>query len=104
MSGIEQTIVALRQMTPARLRERYQEVFGEPSRSGNRQFLFKRIAWRIQSIAEGPLSERARRRAEELARDADIRTTLPRQRKGSAGGGRTVTLPAPRSVTAHDRH
>jgi hypothetical protein len=105
-TSIEQTIVALRQMTPGQLRERYQEVFGEPSRSGNRQFLFKRIAWRIQSLAEGGLSERARRRAEELARDADIRTTLPRPPNSGAyagGDGRTVTLPAPRSVTAHDR-
>src|SRR4051812_12959441 len=77
--NIQQTITALRQMTPAQLRERYQEAFGEPSRSGNRQFLFKRIAWRIQSLAEGTLSERAHKRAEELAREADIRTTLPRQ-------------------------
>jgi hypothetical protein len=100
--NIEQTIAALRQMTAGQLRERYQEVFGEPSRSGNRQFLFKRIAWRIQSLAEGGLSERARRRAEELARDADIRTTLPRPPKGGRDG-HTVTLQAPRSVTAHDR-
>src|SRR5690349_11369717 len=101
--SIEQTIAALRLMTPTQLRERYQEVFGEASRSGNRPFLFKRIAWRIQSLAEGGLSERARKRAEELARDADIRTTMPRQPKGVTGGGRTVTLPAPRTVTAHDR-
>ncbi len=38
----------------------------------------KRIAWRIQALAEGDLSERARRRAEELANDADLRTRAPR--------------------------
>jgi hypothetical protein len=31
-------------MTPAELRKKYLEVFGEPSRSGNKDFLFKRIA------------------------------------------------------------
>jgi DUF2924 family protein len=53
-------------------------VFGEPSRTGNKDFLFKRVAWRIQSLAEGGLSERAKQRAAELARDADIRTTIPK--------------------------
>src|SRR5687767_1915219 len=102
--GIEQTVAALGRMTVAQLREKYLEVFGEPSRSGNRDFLFKRIAWRLQSLAEGTLSERARRRAEELARDADLRTTLPRPPKAAPdAAARTVTLPAPRRVTAHDR-
>src|SRR5215213_5749762 len=97
--GVEQTIAALGGMTVTQLREKYLEVFGEPSRSGNRDFLFKRVAWRVQSLAEGGLSERARRRAEELARDADIRTTIPRS-PAVAAPTRTVVRPAP---TAHDR-
>jgi hypothetical protein len=36
-------------------------------------WLVKRIAWRMQALAEGDLSERARRRAAELANDADLR-------------------------------
>lgn len=48
--------------------------------------MFKRIAWRIQALAEGDLSERARRRAEFLARDADLRTTAPRAPLDAAGG------------------
>src|SRR5438309_3631558 len=102
-SSIEQTIAALGRMTAAQLRDKYQEVFGEPSRSGNRDFLFKRIAWRIQANAEGGLSERARRRAEELARDADLRTTLPRPRPAAAGTT-AVTLPLPRRHDADDAH
>ncbi len=99
--AMEHTIAALGRMTPAQLREKYLEVFGEPSRSGNRDFLFKRVAWRIQSLAEGGLSERARRRAEELARDADIRTTLPRPPAATTDApARTVTRPA---LTSHDR-
>jgi hypothetical protein len=35
--------------------------------------LIKRIVWRLQALAEGDLSERARKRAAELANDADLR-------------------------------
>jgi len=79
--GAEQTVAALRRMTVGQLREKYLALFGEPTRSENRNFLFKRLAWRVQSMAEGTLSDRARRRADELARDADLRTTLPRPPK-----------------------
>ena len=53
----------LRQMKVGELRTRYREVFGEESRSSNKQFLFRRIAWRLQANVEGDLSERVRRRA-----------------------------------------
>lgn len=66
------------------LRTRYEEVFGEATRSGNREHLIKRIAWRLQAREQGGLSERARRRAEELADDADLRTRAPRA--GAASG------------------
>ena len=75
---IQQQLAALAGMGPAALRQRFQEVFGEPARTGNKQFLYERLAWRLQSLAEGGLSERAGRRAEELARDADLRTTAPK--------------------------
>jgi len=91
MVNVKAEIAALREMTPAQLREKYLEVFGEPTRTGNKAFLFKRIAWRIQSLAEGGISERARQRAVELARDADIRTTMPRLPKTTPGAAeRTV--------------
>jgi hypothetical protein len=47
----------------AALKKRYRELFGEESKSSNKRFLFRRIAWRLQANAEGDLSERARRRA-----------------------------------------
>jgi hypothetical protein len=43
-----------------------------------RSWLVKRIAWRLQALAEGDLSERARQRAAELANDADLRLNPPR--------------------------
>jgi len=63
----------LRTFTIPALRTKYFEVFGEESRSGNRAFLFRRIAYRLQARAEGDLSERARRRALEIADDSDLR-------------------------------
>ena len=87
-------LAALRQMTPAQLRDKYLEVFGEPTRSGNKDFLFKRVAWRIQSLAEGTLSERAKQRAAELACDADLRMTMPKA-PATTPGAQSLTKPAP---------
>ena len=58
---------ALQDLKVAELKKRYRELFGEESKSSNKQYLFRRIAWRLQANAEGDLSERARRREEELA-------------------------------------
>src|SRR6202521_238331 len=69
---------ALQDWKVAALKKRYREVFGEASKSSNKQFLFRRIAWRLQAQVEGDLSERARRRAAEIASDADLRTRAPK--------------------------
>ena len=75
--NIAKEIAALARMTVGELQERYVEVCGEPTRSRHKQYLIRRIAWRLQAIAEGGLSERALRRAEELANIADVRVTPP---------------------------
>lgn len=75
---IREEIEGLRSLTTAQLKEKYREVFGEQSRSNHKQFLFRRIAWRIQANAWGGLSERARRRALEIADDADLRIRAPK--------------------------
>lgn len=100
--NIGKEIAELKQMTVRELREKYEAVFGEPTRAGNKEFLFKRIAWRIQSLAEGDLSERARRRAEFLARDADLRTTEPRTPLATLGGNGTKDV-KPASSLADER-
>ena len=93
-TNVSTELSVLRHMTPAQLRDKYLEVFGEASRSVNKHFLFKRIAWRIQSLSEGTLSDRAKLRAAELARDADIRMTMPRQPQATPGA-QTSVKPAP---------
>ena len=74
---------ALHEMTVKELRRRWAEVFGEEAPNGHKRYLIKRIAWRIQANAEGDISERARRRAQELADDADLRVKAPRKTKGT---------------------
>jgi hypothetical protein len=78
--NIAREVAALKRMAVGELRGRYVEVFGEATRSGNKDWLWKRIAWRMQANAEGGLTERARRRAEETANDADLRLRRPPHR------------------------
>ena len=59
------------------LRERYREVFGEETTTTHKQHLIRRIAWRLQVLAEGDLSERAHRRALQIADDRDLRVNVP---------------------------
>ena len=75
---IEVDLTVLDQMTVNQLRKKYQELFKEPTASRHRQWLVRRIAWRLQALAEGGLPERARRRASELARESDLRVTPSR--------------------------
>src|SRR5713101_1563099 len=81
---LEKEVAILERMTTKDLQARYAEVFGEGTRVHNRTWLIKRIAWRIQALAEGDLSERARQRAAELANDADLRLSPPKPPAGSA--------------------
>lgn len=76
--NVEKELAAMRRMSIGDLRSRYAEVFGETTTTRHRDWLVKRIIWRMQAIAEGGLSERARLRAEELANDADLRVRPPR--------------------------
>lgn len=75
---IGKDIAALGKLTVADLQEQYALVVGEEPRSRHRTYLIRRIAWRLQARAEGGLSERAVRRAAEIADDADIRVTPPK--------------------------
>jgi hypothetical protein len=77
-SALKMEIEGLRRMTVAQLRRKHMDLFGEEIRSNHKEFLFKRIAWRMQAMAEGGLSERAQRRAMELANDADLRVRAPK--------------------------
>jgi hypothetical protein len=77
-TALREQIESLRHMTVGQLKEQYRNAFGEASRSNHKQFLFRPIAWRVQANAWGGLSDRARRRALEIANDADLRIRAPK--------------------------
>src|SRR5712671_4499303 len=92
---------SLRRASMADLRKKYQEVFQEETRCKHREHLFRRIAWRLQALAEGDLSERARGRAHQIAQDADLRTVAPRD-FFSVGGERVRTTQGDRNRRQQD--
>jgi hypothetical protein len=89
--NIAKEVAALKRLTTPQLRLKYAELFQENTNANNKPWLIKRIAWRLQSQAEGDLSERARQRAAELANDADLRLSPPRAVADPAGPERTFT-------------
>ena len=71
-------IEKLRRASLSALQQKHREVFEEETHCRNRQHLFRWIAWRLQALEEGDLTQRARQRASDIARDADLRKTAPR--------------------------
>ena len=94
--NIVNEVAALRRLSVGQLRLRFAELFGETSNASNRTWLTKRIAWRLQALAEGDLSQRARQRAAELARDADLRLNAPHNQATTT----STTPPQPVSIPA----
>ena len=76
--NVERELARLERMSLSDLRARYAELFGELTRGRHRQSLIRRILWRLQALEEGDLSQRAQKRAAELANDADLRLQPPR--------------------------
>ena len=101
--NIAEEMTALAGMTVNELRQRYAEVFGETTISRHKRFLCKRIIWRMQAQAEGGLSERASARVKELANDAELRLSPPKQTGASVNTPvrrKNPRLPMPGAVIA----
>jgi hypothetical protein len=94
-TAVLREIESLRRASMVDLRNKYQEVFQEKTRCNHREHLFRRIAWRLQALAEGDLSQRARLRAQQIAQDGDLRINAPRD---------FFTLGGERVETTRDRH
>jgi hypothetical protein len=93
--NIVSEMATLQRLSVGQLRQRFAELFGEATAASNKTWLVKRLLWRLQALTEGDLSERARRRAAELARDADLRLNPPRRKTTPAAPPQPVNLPAP---------
>jgi hypothetical protein len=75
-------IQALRQMTVAELRARWTELYGAEPRSRNKDYLWRRLAWKVQERAYGGHSEAARARLAELASEVSLGVLRVRPPKG----------------------
>jgi Protein of unknown function (DUF2924) len=94
--NIVNEVATLQRLSIGQLRQRFAELFGDTTHASNRTWLIKRIIWRMQALAEGDLCERARRRAAELARDADLRLNPPQSRANTTTPlPQDVRIPAP---------
>ena len=105
-SSVLRKIDALRRMSVGELHEKWRELYdGEEPRSRNKYFLWRRLAWRVQELAYGGLSERAKARIKEIqAMNPPIRVRPPRGWEPPANGDvspktyRDERLPAPGTV------
>ena len=82
-------IAALDGLTVGELASKYLELFGIPTRTRNKDYLRRRIAWRIQEQQEGGLSTRALERIAQLAPQAPARWHEPARKKAATGGSRS---------------
>ena len=78
---IRSEIDRLREVAPAALRDRYQELFGREPATNHREHLIRRIAWQLQAMKDGGLSLRALGRATEIVGDADLNGRRPFARR-----------------------
>jgi len=93
--NIDKEVALMRRMPVGELQQKFADVCGEIPRSHNRQWMIKRLAWKLQAREYGGLSELALRRAVEIA-DAcdlsDLRLTAP---KSFENDSLVATLAAP---------
>ena len=92
-------IAELQDKTVSQLVQRYEQVFEEECRSRNKQYLIRRIAWRLQANEEGGLSRAALKKAAELAENAETRLTAPRKHSND---GVKLVVPEPTAFVDWD--
>jgi len=88
----------LRQMTVGQLRDEWFRLYGQPTSSRNRDYLWRRLSWRLQELAHGGLSDRACSRITELAPDGFVRAQVPRGAVPEAIPTQDVTPTRPKTV------
>jgi len=96
LARLSRELAELDGLTVRELAERHLALFGTPSRTRNRNFLKRKIAWHLQEQVEGGLSPRALEQIERLAR------TAPARWQPGIGGGKKPPadprLPVPGTI------
>ncbi len=89
MMDVDSELARLNACGVRELRNEYGRRFGERAFSRHKPFLIKRILWRMQGGSSGGLSAESRRRAAELAVNAEFRLCPP---DGAVISGRLRSL------------
>jgi DUF2924 family protein len=92
--NIQQEIAAIRLMSLKELRRKYVDLCGQLPRGSHKGHLLRRVAWQAQAAVEGGLSNRAERRAAELAKDLDLPVKGSRKPPVPTTAKRDKRLPA----------
>ena len=91
---LREQISELGAMSVAELEQEHRQLFGEEPASAHRQFLFRKIAWRLQTDREGGLPEPVRELARAIAKDVPLRNRVI-----SNAGKRRAGFPIEQSAT-----
>lgn len=100
--SMKRDIEALETMTVSELAAKHLEVFGVPTRTRNKGYLRRRVAWGLQEQQEGGLSPRALERIEQLAPTARARWNPPPAKHEEAPHDEPPRAAAPRRPRATD--
>jgi hypothetical protein len=84
LKSIAAEIAELRRLPVADLVVRYEDAFGKPPRVKHRDWLWRKVAWRLQEQRLGGLSGAARKRLDELIADLDVPALAPRTKRAQA--------------------
>jgi hypothetical protein len=93
MSSVVRQIAELETLPAAQLEDRWRALFGTDPPTYQRRFLVKRLAYRIQELAYGGLSEATRARMEEIAQEAGLDEEASLPGRGRRATGRKRDLP-----------
>ena len=72
LANVTHQLAELVTMSSRALAQKYLEVLGEPTRSNNRTWMLRKIAWKLQESAAGGLSASARTRIAELGDELPV--------------------------------
>ena len=73
-ASVLRQVAALDGMKTPELKARWRELYGKEPPGFNRQFLIKRLAYRIQELAYGGLTEQTRQRLDQVLKDEGYNT------------------------------
>jgi hypothetical protein len=86
LKSIPEIIIELRAMPVSDLVVQYETAFGKPPRNKNREWLWRKVAWKVQEQRYGGLSSLATKRLNELVAEMDLPLTAPRKATGIITG------------------